>query len=111
MFDANLEQKGRIRVETSSGAVLTSEAVLEALKTREMRRARAIELNGQNLFARRAILKRHRGEDEKSLEEARKTRRMKTDESRSSRRAIRRLNAARVHEVHPFTLQMRAPAN
>ena len=98
VFDADVEQQETICINTASGAVLTGDKVLDALRVREQRRNRTIQLRGQSPFRQRAIRKRHREED-------RGERAANANESRGSRREIRRCRAAREQDGHPFNMQ------
>lgn len=58
VFEAGVEKGDTILIDTTAGEVLTSDVVIGALKKRDLRRSRAIELDGQSPFEKRAIQKR-----------------------------------------------------
>ena len=102
VFSANVEDEGTVKIDTSAGAVLTSDVVLAALKKREQRRKRAIETTEETPIKKRALAREYAEED---MQEARLKREVELSRSRGSRRAIRRLKAARAAEGHPFVSQ------
>ena len=78
---------------------------MDAFQVRENRRFRAFEFDGQCLFCKRAIRKKHREEDENAEQTASKEARGDLDSSRVTRRAIGLFYAQRESEGAQFTSQ------
>ena len=97
LFSADVMQNGTVRIDTTTGANLTCDAVLGALSLREERRKRAAAGRpAVSPFKRRALGKRRKSNEEdvdEALAPARKLQRVDLSRSRLSRCAIRRFKA------------------
>lgn len=93
VFSAEVVETGTIRIDTSTGANLTSDTVLGALALREQRRRAPTTASGPSPFVRRGLKTRERcrvEDKDDTLQPARAPVRAQLNRTRADRRAIRK---------------------